>query len=48
MSDNINEELWNAAKKGDIDKVRKYIKEGANVNYSDSCGWSVLVRAATS
>ena len=47
MSHNINFKLWTAAEKGDIDSVRRYIKEGANLNYFSGAS-SVLVIAATS
>lgn len=43
---NVNEDIGNdliqAAKKGDINEVRRLISEGANVNAKDNDGWTPL------
>ena len=38
--------LLKAAEKGDANKVAKFIKKGADVNFSDNVGWTPLYRAA--
>ena len=38
--------LLKAAEKGDANKVAKFIKKGADVNFSDNVGWTPLFRAA--
>ncbi len=44
---NLNTELLNAAKNGDIEKVKSLISEGADVNVVDKNGDTPLIWAAT-
>jgi ankyrin repeat protein len=38
----LNEELLDASKKGDVEKVKKLLKEGADVNAKDRFGFTPL------
>ncbi len=48
ISANINKDLINASKIGNIKKVIKAIKNGANVNFSDKNGYTPLLYAVES
>ena len=46
FSFSVNKQLLLAAKRGDIEGVKQALKNGADVNYKDSYGWTALMFAA--